>query len=178
VKPAEWTLEPGERLETVAYRLGVAPQALWLDHGNAELRNQRATPEDLQPGDVLSAPEKKAKREPVNPGSSVRFRRKYAPAWLRITMWIDGTPRARGDCAVVVDGQLIRLVLSEEGVVDCPVPLGAETAVLMVLYGDHTPDVELDLKVPATTTELEVGEAVLRIQTGMAYTTPVTGPTS
>lgn len=178
MKPAEWVFEPGDRLEAAAYRLGVAPEALWADPGNAELRKRRATPEALAPGDVLRAPEKKVKREPVNPGSTVRFRRKYAPAWLRITVWIDDSPRARGDCAVVVEGRLIRLVLSEDGIVECPVPLEAAGAVLMVFYGDRTPDVEVDLKAPSTGTELEVGGAVLRIRTEMLYAKPTAGATS
>ena len=176
--PAEWKLEPGDRLETAAYRLGVAPQTLWMDPSNEKLRDERGDPGHLQPSDVLCAPEKKPRREPANPGMIVRFRRKHAPAWLRIQMWIDDTPRSSAHCTVVVDGMLVRLFLDEAGSVDCPVPLTAKKATLSVLYGDRTPDVEIDLKEPEFETELEVEKTVLRIRAEMLYSKPDSAATS
>lgn len=172
MKRPQWTVEPGDALETIAYRCGVSPSQLWNDERNAELRRLRKNPENLQPGDVLNAPAIREDQHPLEPGKIARFRRKHAPAWLHLTVSVDNEPRVRAIMVCIIDGRRYRLLTGEEGKVQCPFPMTAEKAQLMPLYGDRTPDIELNLKVRRTEIELEVEEKVLKIVAEVVYRQP------
>lgn len=55
-KTVPYVVRSGETLSNIAYRHGIAPDQIWSDPANAQLRHARPHPEILAPGDVLYVP--------------------------------------------------------------------------------------------------------------------------
>ncbi len=88
------SVEQGECLTSIAHQYGFFWQTLWNHPRNAELKQQRKSPNTLLPGDTVHIPDKRLKEEARETGSLHRFRVKGIPARLRLKLMWEGKPSA------------------------------------------------------------------------------------
>ena len=67
----QYTLQEGNTLESIARQVEQEPETIWNHENNAELRERRGTPEQLQAGDTLFIPGEEEETEPVGQGDYV-----------------------------------------------------------------------------------------------------------
>jgi N-acetylmuramoyl-L-alanine amidase len=82
--PIRHTVKEGDCIASIAAEYGFFPDTIWNDPANKELRERRASPYLLAPGDTVMIPEKRVKQIEKPASQKHRFRRKGVPATLRI----------------------------------------------------------------------------------------------
>jgi N-acetylmuramoyl-L-alanine amidase len=87
--PIRHTVKEGDCLASIAAEYGFFPDTIWNDPANKELRERRASPYILSPGDTVVIPEKRVKQIEKPASQKHRFRRKGVPAILRICVLSD-----------------------------------------------------------------------------------------
>jgi len=92
--PRNHTAARGESVESVAYAYGLFWETVWDDPGNAALREERAEPNVLAPGDVLAVPDLRPKEVEAATGRRHVFRRRGVPSVLRVRLLEGSAPRA------------------------------------------------------------------------------------
>lgn len=90
----------GEDLHTLSVMYGVPPQQLWEHPLNAELRELRADPFILCPGDCLRIPLCDPEANPVRPGEVNSYRGALSDTAVEIQLVTGGVPLANHQCAV------------------------------------------------------------------------------
>lgn len=122
---------PGESIDTIAERYGLAPEPLWQH--NAELRQRRRNRNTLEPGDVVSIPDVNARQVKVATGRRHRFRRKGVPWKLKLRL-VDGKgPRKSTKYTIELDdGTLLEGKTDDQGVLERFVPVGAKEGTLRI----------------------------------------------
>lgn len=98
------TVMQGDSIESIAYVAGHAWETVWQAPENAELRELRASPHVLLPGDVVFVPPIELKTELVATGQRHKVRRNTVPSKLIVRFLVDGEPRANAEYTFVCDG--------------------------------------------------------------------------
>lgn len=91
--PIEYTVVEGDCISSIGFRFGFFPDTLWKHAENANLRQLRANPHSLLPGDVVFVPDLRIREEACAAEQKHRFRRKGVPAKLKLRLMLDDQPR-------------------------------------------------------------------------------------
>jgi len=116
----------GECLNSIGERYGLLPDTIWLDSGNAELRNLRGDASVLLPGDSLAIPDTTVKQVSGDSDQTHTFVRYCVPALLRLQIKINDEPRANEAYRLIIDGRPTDGTTDGDGFVESPLPPGAE----------------------------------------------------
>jgi putative peptidoglycan binding protein len=103
--PQRHVVSEGECLASIAWAYGFHPETVWSDPGNQQLRTLRGDGYVLQPGDVITVPDLRAKSVGRAAGGTHRFRRLAVPEKLNVAL-LDaaGAPRPNVAWKLAVDG--------------------------------------------------------------------------
>lgn len=88
--PIRHTVKEGDCIASIAAEYGFFPDTLWNDPANKDLRERRASPYILAPGDTVAIPEKRIKQIEKPASQKHRFRRKGVPATLQSERLLTG----------------------------------------------------------------------------------------
>jgi len=124
----------GEHLTQIAEKYGFRDfKTIWDHPDNAELKQQRADPHVLHPGDSVMIPDKVLRHDARPTDKAHRFRVSSRPLMLRIALTdFDNEPIPDTKCELVVDGVLHRLTSDGKGLIETPIPRSAKEGVLTV----------------------------------------------
>jgi len=93
---ADYTVKQGDCLSSIAAKYGLFWEKIWNHPKNARLKEQRKDPNILYPGDVVFVPEKEVKEESGATEQRHQFKKKGAPAKLRLRLMKNpGSPQER-----------------------------------------------------------------------------------
>ncbi len=134
---AQHKVEEDEGISSIAEDYGFAPETIWKDDANAELRKIRPDPNVLKPGDILTIPDKTLKMVSKETGYKHCFRRLGIPAIFRMQLFLNREQRAKVDYEINIDGKTTKGQTDEEGVFTVVVPPGARRGELRV--GEEPP---------------------------------------
>jgi N-acetylmuramoyl-L-alanine amidase len=132
--PGYHQVEQGDWLAKLAKWYGIPKwQTIWEDANNAALRDKRKSPNILLPGDLVYIPKVESKDHSGGAEQTHSFKIPSAKAAFRTTLLdADGNPRAGVPYKVTV-GQLTREgSTGGDGMIQCPIPVDAETVDLEV----------------------------------------------
>src|SRR5579884_547443 len=127
-------VEQGEYLSMIAKRYGFAGHAIiWNHEKNADLKSKRENPNVLFPGDQLFIPDKENKKLSINTGATATFQVKRDKLKLRLA--VSGLylgPLENAEFEVSVDGEAVKQVIKDYGIIEVEVPPTAKTAELLI----------------------------------------------
>jgi N-acetylmuramoyl-L-alanine amidase len=128
------TIVQGECLSSIAEKYGFASWRAIYDHfSNADFRKARPNPNIVYPGDVVSIPDKQVKSVKLATGAAHVLRIKREPCHLRIIVRDEeGQVLAGKKFQLTVKGQIQEGMTSDKGLIEKPVPAGAEQGELAV----------------------------------------------
>ncbi|HYC91559.1 MAG TPA: peptidoglycan-binding domain-containing protein [Thermoanaerobaculia bacterium] len=123
----------GDCISSIAAAAGHLPATIWDDPANRELRETRANPNVLLPGDVVFVPPLRPKSVSCATGRVHRFRRKAIPEKLRVQLLDrDGAPRPGVLYRVTVDTSTVDGETDDAGYVELWISPRAMHATLVV----------------------------------------------
>src|SRR5689334_1917583 len=105
--PRSHRVADGECLSSIAYQYGFFPGTIWDAPENAALRRQRANPNVLRAGDVVTIPDPRVASSECATDERHVFRRKGVPERLRFQFLLAGEPRASEPYELEVDGEVL-----------------------------------------------------------------------
>lgn len=99
------TIEQGDSVSRLAELYGFAPDTIWNEPANEELRALRIRMDVLLPGDEVVIPDLRVAEARCSTGATHRFRRRGVPMLFEMQLF-DGTGVPAGDrpFRLVVDG--------------------------------------------------------------------------
>src|SRR5690242_18305533 len=90
--PTQYTVKKGDTLSHIARQFGFQNwELLWNDEANNALRTKRKKPELILPGDQVTIPEKKPKKEKVSTGQPAKFQLAPSPPLAAFSLTISDT---------------------------------------------------------------------------------------
>lgn len=127
-------VQPGDCLSSIGQTYGFAPTTLWDHPDNAALRQKRADPNVLQPGDdTVFIPDLRVKDVPGATDQRHRFIRRGVPEQLRIRLLrANQQPRKQTPYRLTVDDQLTTGFTDDNGVLTAWIPPNARRGELIV----------------------------------------------
>lgn len=140
---AKLSIRQGDCLTSIALARGFDPQTLWDHPDNAELKQLRKSPHALLPGDKLEVPAIEEREEGVATGSVGRFKLSVGPVKLRIRLTRHAEPRADEAYELIFEEQTISGTTDGDGWIDQPIPSTATRAILSLLEGEETYELQL-----------------------------------
>jgi N-acetylmuramoyl-L-alanine amidase len=131
---ALYRVKQGDHLSGLAQRFGFRDfDTIWNDPANAELKETRADPHVLLPGDALFIPEKKPKTVDGATGLMHPFVVKTRPLLLRIALKdFDSQPIPNADCELEIAGAMFKLKSNAQGVIETAVDTHAQEGTLRI----------------------------------------------
>ncbi|NCO57524.1 MAG: hypothetical protein COW73_03595 [Nitrospirae bacterium CG18_big_fil_WC_8_21_14_2_50_70_55] len=131
--PINHRVREGETVASIAAPHGLAPETVWDDPANAQLKAQRGDPNILAPGDVVVVPDKRAKEESGATEQRHRFRTHRSTVTLRLVLHDAGNkPVANAACTLVVGERSFDLTSDGDGQIEQRVPAGEQDGKLLV----------------------------------------------
>lgn len=131
--PINHRVREGETVASIAAQHGLAPETVWDDPANAQLKEQRGDPNILSPGDVVVVPDKQAKEESGAAEQRHRFRTHRGTVTLRLVLRdAADQPVADAVCSLVVGGRSFDLTTDGDGQIEHVVPAGEQDGKLLV----------------------------------------------
>lgn len=155
--PNEHTVKQGDCISSIADKYGFLPDTIWNDSANAVLKQERRDPNVLFPGDVVVIPDRHLKEESGATEQCHRFRKKGAPAKLKVRLTINDEPRANVPYKLMIDGNWIDGTTDGDGFIDESLAPGSKKGTLVVGEGDSQNVFEFSL---GTVDPLETEEGV------------------
>ena len=132
------TIRQGESIESIAAQAGLLPETIWEHSDNQGMRELRASPSVLAPGDELFIPELTQKTVSLPTTQVHTITRKAIPARFRVKFMQDGEPRASASYLLSVDGGEPREGQTDaDGLVDEPVSPCARQVTIEFIDDDH-----------------------------------------
>lgn len=135
VGTGEYVVRPGDCISSIAIQHGHFWETLWNEPANAALREARQDPNTLLPGDRVTVPPLRQKREPGAAELRHRFRKKGQPETLRLRILEDDEPRANEPYVLDVDGDVTTGTTDPQGQVARSIRPDARRARLTVGEG-------------------------------------------
>jgi hypothetical protein len=139
----EYKVKQGDCISSVAEKYGFFWEKVWDHPNNSQLKEKRKDPNILYPGDIVFVPDKKEKEELGATEQRHRFRKKGAPATLRLQLFEDDEPRANESYTLIIDGSLFSGTTDADGRLEQTVPPDAKNAKLLV--GEAQDEYKLNL---------------------------------
>ena len=93
-------VRPGEYLDQICFRNGIKPEDTWDLPKNAELREQRADPNLLNPGDILHLPEDSRSPLTITAGATNHYSARVPETTINIVLQDFDGPVANADILV------------------------------------------------------------------------------
>jgi len=103
---ANYTVQGGDCISSIAWQFGFFPDTLWNHPGNAALKSKRKDPNVLLPGDTVFVPDKRPREEDAATNKTHTFKAKGVPAVFKLCLLRDGKPRANEKYVLNIDGKL------------------------------------------------------------------------
>lgn len=122
----EHEIQPGDCVTSLAHQYGLLWETIWDHPANSALRQRRANPNVLQPGDILSVPEPEVKELSKPTEQRHKFVLKTNRAKLRLKL-VDYKHRPLANVAyrLTIDGESQTGASDGDGMVEHPIPPGA-----------------------------------------------------
>lgn len=135
-----YTAQQGDYVSKIAKDNGFTDYTIiWNHPNNADLKNKRANPNVLMPGDEIFIPDMEQKQESGATDKRHTFQVKKDTLKLRLVLEdIYEKPIAGAQCALLVDGRVYQLTTDGNGKLEQEIPLDAKEGVLTI-RGDQTP---------------------------------------
>jgi hypothetical protein len=140
--PVEHRIEQGQGLSYLCDLYGFSPERIWDDPANQELRQRRADPNVLLPGDVVTIPDKVPGSVRASTGRIHRFVRKGVPALFRLQLLDGETPRASEAYSLDVGGKILQGTTDQQGRLEAWVPNRAQKGLLRFGKDGHVLEIE------------------------------------
>ncbi|MAY75793.1 MAG: hypothetical protein CMJ31_13965 [Phycisphaerae bacterium] len=135
----------GECILSIAHRHGWTWDALWNHADNTALRQLRADPSVLAPGDEVIIPDRRSEPDPRADARRHRYRRTQVPAMVRIQVCRDDVPRANEPYTLTIGPKTERGNLDADGMIEMSIPASAKLGHLTVGDPDDTEIFQLRL---------------------------------
>lgn len=135
VGDGEYVVQQGDCLESIAFTVGLAWQAIWDDPQNAALKRARGSPNILLPGDRLHIREIALKTVDRPTDHNHLFVRKNLTSKLRLCIKQVGQPRCNEQYFLEIDGKLFRGKTDGNGCIAVDIPPNATGGTLTVGAG-------------------------------------------
>jgi N-acetylmuramoyl-L-alanine amidase len=139
------TVRQGDCTESIAFENGLFWETIWNDGRNAELKNERQSPNELLPGDRIFVPDKRKGEVSCATEQKHRFRRKGVPSKLKLVVQVDGEPIAKTPYVIQVDGKTSDGTTDDKGRIELPIVPNARRAKLRVGEGEDAIEYQLQL---------------------------------
>jgi len=128
----QYTIKEGDCLSSIAERHGLFWEKIWNHPNNMELKRRRRDPNILYPGDIVFLPEKEKKEETGLTEQKHRFRKKGAPAKVRLRLMRNDLPRANEPYVLEVDGNFFTGTTDTDGKLEQSIPPHAKKGKLLI----------------------------------------------
>lgn len=129
----DWTVEPGDSIDSIAEQTGHFWQTLWDHPDNAALKSVRPSRTVLMPGDRVTVPDLRPKAETRQTDLIHSFKRKGVPAVIRFQVLdVDGAPQPDRPYTLEVGRRRYEGTTDGDGKLEHYVSPGARQAVLTV----------------------------------------------
>jgi hypothetical protein len=132
VGTGDYTVQPGDCLASIAFLHGRSWEDLWNLPENQELKRVRQDPHVLLPGDRVTIPPLRLKKELGGTEQRHTFSLKRMTEMLDVRVLRDDVPRAREPYTLTVDGQVSSGTTDGDGHARCAIAPNARRAVLRV----------------------------------------------
>jgi N-acetylmuramoyl-L-alanine amidase len=136
VGSGDYIVKEGDCICSIAEGSGHFWETIWNEPANAELKNKRADPNVLLPGDKVTVPPLREKQESVASEQHHKFKRKGVPSKLRLQLLNGTEPRANLEYRLDVDGDLRSGSTDGDGYIDEWIPGTARSAILFLTNED------------------------------------------
>jgi hypothetical protein len=139
VDGGERKVRQGDTMASIAMAAGFLwNDTVWSTPENKDLRDRRADPNVLLPGDVLHVPDRIPPLFSLPTGADHTIVLRLSKLHLRVKLrdWF-GEPRATEDVTVVVDGAEQTTTSDEHGLVTVDIPAAARSAAIRGVFGDE-----------------------------------------
>lgn len=130
VGSGDYVVQPGECIESIAYKHGLFWEAIWNDPANADVKDARNDPNQLIPGDRLTVMQKRRKEVNKEPEQTHKFRRKGVPALLRLQLCDEEGPLANAEYALTLDGKVTKGSTDGDGKLEHSLPPDARRCLI------------------------------------------------
>lgn len=130
VGSGDYVVQPGECIESIAYKHGLFWETIWNDPANAEVKDARKDPNQLIPGDRLTVMEKRRKEVSKEPEQTHKFRRKGVPALLRLQLCDEEGPLANAEYTLTLDGRVTKGTTDGDGKLEHALPPDARRGLI------------------------------------------------
>jgi N-acetylmuramoyl-L-alanine amidase len=127
----------GECILSLSKRYGVPPERIWEEPANQSIRDQDVEETTLNPGDVVTIPDRETKEVAGATEERHRFRCTLGSAWLRVCFRRHGEPRANEPYVLHWEGGELAGSLDEQGRLRARLPRDATEAWVMLGEGSH-----------------------------------------
>ena len=134
--PTRHTVQQGDCISSLAASYGIPWEKIWDFGDNAELKEKRADPNVLSPGDVIVIPDKASKKIKCATDQRHKFVVSRKPTKIKIRLTIDDQPRKGIPFELFVDGASIKGKTDGDGYMNAEVPADAEKGKLVVGNSD------------------------------------------
>jgi N-acetylmuramoyl-L-alanine amidase len=133
--PIKVIAEPGDCIDSIAFKHGFFPDKIWNHGDNAELKRKRKDPNVLHGGDEVVIPEKEEGPVSKPDAKRYKFKRKGVPAKFKIQIKQNGKPVKNEPYTLDIDGKLITGKTDANGKIETSIPPDAKVAKLQVGEG-------------------------------------------
>ncbi|HDP24292.1 MAG TPA: LysM domain-containing protein [Deltaproteobacteria bacterium] len=165
--PKEYTVRQGDCLNSISEKHGLFWQTLWDDPGNKALKDRRKDPNVLQPGDILTIPDKREKNEDCSSDSKHRFRKKGVPAKMKVQLVIEDEPIKNQPYSMMIDDQFWSEGTTDgDGYLETAVPPQVKTGKIIVGPPDNRISFSVDF---GTLDPLDTEDGALQRLRNMGY---------
>jgi len=137
-------VEQGECISSIAFEYGFFPDTIWNDPANAGLRRDRQNGNVLCPGDVVTIPALRVRKESCATNAVHCFVRKGVPEILRLVLLDrENQPRAKISYVLTIDGVVCEGFTDGRGELRQPIPPNAMKGTLLIRDEREEEEVEL-----------------------------------
>jgi N-acetylmuramoyl-L-alanine amidase len=134
-------VKEGDDIASIAIEHGFLPDTIWNDSANAKLKKKRKDPFLLYPGDEVTIPEKKPRREQAETDKRSTFRRKGSLVEFSLVLEENGKPLANQDYTLTIDSHFYEGTTDNEGLLTQKIPPNARRGKL--IHGEDKDVLEL-----------------------------------
>jgi hypothetical protein len=136
--PADYEVQPGDCMSSIAYQHGFFWKTLWNDSSNADLKAKRKNPNVLMTGDIVHIPDLTVRNAFGATEQTHKFMLKGVPEKLHIKLLdYDHKPRPMLDYIITIEGNSRRGKTDAKGVINECIPPNAMTGKLTFAAPQH-----------------------------------------
>jgi hypothetical protein len=131
----KYTVQQGDSIPSIAEDNGFFWETIWNHGENAQLKAKRKTPNQLFPGDEVFVPELRKRIESRPTDARHTFKKKGAPAKIRVRLLMLNEPRKNEPYVLDIDGKQIKGTTDGDGKIEQFMPPNARSAKVILKGG-------------------------------------------